>query len=448
LSFYKLPLVNVSVNETGNADIKLGDIVVVVNEKVVCNIRTMTMIANFNHIIQLMRDTKEGEPLRLILLRRSDEDKESAMDVDAPSTTVRRSKRHSSVPLPSTPKQSRPSGQALRDVSNSPKPRAHRRRRTADSDVSNQDINTPPKSRKRGAGGSGGRTGLGRPKHDDTEEEEDPNAPTKTSAMEVDVEDDAIASQVEGTRNEVSVLFALIGVTQESISFYSRTASSYIVVAFYASNIFPRYHLMTSRFAATAVPMRLGHWAMVCVSARHAGMRAVSRKTLMLQAPMKSTCTPACANADVRMKKKKLIAFGFSAILLSVMLGLLSQAGRSARDFQRKTPRVRASNALFVLNFAPMMTNCPPTTEMAVTMMGTTSTKVPIGSRSAVESPEVSQAQLPLLQLVLLVHPASLRPPLILPTILAAIGVSVTPIAASSMPSAHGRAGSCLRGTR
>ena len=160
------------------------------------------------------------------------------------------------------------------------------------------------------------------------------------------------------------------------VSFYSRTASSHIVIAFYASNIFPRSHLMMSRFAATAVPMRLRHWATLYVSARHVGMRAVSRKTLMLQIPMKST--PACVNAAVPIQKTKLVLFGFSAIPLSAMLGPLSQAERSAQGFRRKTPRAGASNALFVLNFAPMMTNCPPTMEMAMT----------------------------LLQLILLVHPA------------------------------------------
>ena len=116
---------------------------------------------------------------------------------------------------------------------------------SVDSGVLSDVSNTPPKSHKRGAGGSGGRTGLGRPKHDATEEEEDPNAPAKTSAMEVDVEDGAISYEAEDARNKVSVLFALIGGRNRyiyiyiyiciyiyiyiiCISFYSRTASSYI----------------------------------------------------------------------------------------------------------------------------------------------------------------------------------------------------------------------------
>ena len=91
---------------------------------------------------------------------------------------------------------------------------------SVDSGVLSDVSNTPPKSHKRGAGGSGGRTGLGRPKHDATEEEEDPNAPAKTSAMEVDVEDGAISYEAEDARNKVSVLFALIGGRNRCVYMY------------------------------------------------------------------------------------------------------------------------------------------------------------------------------------------------------------------------------------
>ena len=92
--------VNKGTGETGNSAIKVDDIVTAVNGTVVCDTSTMKMTrnSNFKSVLQLMKDTEEGEPLRLVLLRRinMDEDDESAMDIDAPSATVPRPKRSSS----------------------------------------------------------------------------------------------------------------------------------------------------------------------------------------------------------------------------------------------------------------------------------------------------------------------------------------------------------------